>query len=260
MRLLIPAIAILIISCSEKDNSTLDFKTSSLQNSLAHVNRHRERSQMMIRAYYSENPVKYREAYRASMCLDSLADGFGTYIDSLLELNHSDIDRTELFDMYNSLLVEVDRIRLRNYIDIETDDTFKIGEKALEVDKELLLYLNQNMNLVVSEAMWYLSADMGFGGGFSIPEIAFKHDRSNRIELRDEIVQKSEYREIKLTEILKDGKPYSMRPRIRNVYTFSEIEFDTLTPGAYSLKGDVHMLFGYGSFKVEPFEYEFEVE
>ncbi len=260
MRLLIPAVAILIISCSEKENPTLEYKTSSLQNSLAHIERHRDHSEMMIRAHYNENPEKYGEAYEDAKYLESLAVGFSSVIDSLLELDQHDYDGAELFANYDAIFDEIYKIRIRNHIDIENAETFKIGLRELEIDRELLLYLNQNINLLVSELMWNLSMHMDFGGGFRMPDISFKREESKRIQLSDQIIQTSGHRQIKLTEIVKDGTPLTMRPRIRNVNTFGEIEFDTLAPGAYSMKGDVHMLFGYGSFKVEPFEYEFVVE
>ena len=124
----------------------------------------------------------------------------------------------------------------------------------------MVLYLKQNISLAVYESIDYLTNDMMSSCGYSNFEIACEHDGANSIALSSEVIQKMDYREIQLTEISKEGKPQKLRSRVRNTHSFGEIHFDTLSPGDYKIKGDVHMLFGHSRFKIEPFEYAFKVE
>lgn len=254
-------IAAFLVSCSENQDEAMNFRMSSLEYSLEDIQYRLKYSKMRMSAYYRENPEKYGAAYSAALHLDTVAIEFNIYIDSLLLRGLPIQNKKDLIERYNTTLEEVDKVRLKNHIGLEHPESILIEERELQIDREVALYLKQNVNLSIYESTEYLSQDMMSGCGFRTwPELSFEFNGLNNLRFNEKTIQKADHRQIQISEILKDGKPEPLRLMIRNVYTFGEIEFDTLSVGNYTIKGEVHMLFGDSWFKVEPFEYDFVVE
>lgn len=261
MRILVFAfIGLVAMSCSDGKDLQQAFKTESVTYSLKNAVYRRAYAKMSSSAYYNENPEKYGEAHAAAMTLDTLANAFNTLADSILAAGLSVQSQQVLKERYNAIFHKIDSINTQNYLQVENPDSIGNAGAQLNLDEEMVLYLKLNMEQAVSMAMEYLTSDMSSGCGFSSYQIEFRQEGENTIALGNKAFQGVAYRQIQLTAITKDGKLQTLHPRISNDYTFGKITFDTLAPGAYTVKGDVHMLIGDSRFSVVPFEYSFEAE
>lgn len=261
MRFFIFALGFLVLSCSENDDSAHAFKILSLKHGIQNLRHHHQYAIGRTRGLYNENQEKYGTPYQEVLELEIIAKRFNTYCDSTIALVVSPPYHAALINHYNLTLGEIIEVRDRNRI-VHRLDSMKFNDSQASKDDILVYLLQQNLNFIALETTEYIVADWETcGWRFSDFTITCKQNTSNEIELiNPHIQQNTESKQINLKEIRKNGKLQNVRPKIIETGGFGTITFDTLTPGAYSIKGDVQYLSGYNRFGAEPFEYSFVVE